>query len=78
MDATLIADAVWGKVLTNTETAEDTLTSTFDEAAKGRKLQSNRAQKSLDGRTVTIYDDDMTTVLHVFDISADKNARTPT
>lgn len=42
-----------------------------------RKMQTNKAVISTDGLLVTLYDDDNTSVLHQFDVSADKNTRTP-
>ncbi|MCK4620734.1 MAG: hypothetical protein KAT62_00825 [Desulfuromonadales bacterium] len=47
------------------------------ESTKARKMQTNKAIISGDGRTVSIYDDDGMTLLHVFDISADKKTRDP-
>jgi hypothetical protein len=47
------------------------------EATKGRKMQTNKAIISGDEQTVSIYDDDGTTLLHTFDVSADKKTRTP-
>jgi hypothetical protein len=47
------------------------------ESAKGRKMQTNKAIISGDETTVSIYDDDGTTLLHTFDVSADKKIRTP-
>lgn len=47
------------------------------ESAKGRKMQTNKAIISGDERTVQIYDDDGQTLLHSFDVSADKLTRTP-
>ena len=47
------------------------------EAAKGRKMQTNKAVISGDGLSVTLYEDDGVTLLHSFTISADKNVRTP-
>lgn len=47
------------------------------EAVKARKLQSNRAVISPDDSLVTIYDDDGVTILHQFDVSADKRVRVP-
>jgi hypothetical protein len=38
-------------------------------------MQTNRAIISGDERTVSIYDDDGMTLLHVFDVSADKRER---
>lgn len=47
------------------------------ESTKGRKMQTNKAIISGDERTVHIYDDDGSTLLHTFDISADKLTRVP-
>ena len=47
------------------------------ESTKARKMQTNKAIISGDGLTVSIYDDDGTTLLHVFDVAGDKSARVP-
>lgn len=47
------------------------------ESAKGRKMQTNKAIVSGDEQTVSIYDDDGTTLLHTFAVSADKKVREP-
>ena len=47
------------------------------ESTKGRKMQTNKAIISGDEQTVHIYDDDGTTLLHTFDVSADKKTRAP-
>jgi hypothetical protein len=47
------------------------------EASKSRKMQTNKAVISGDGRSVSIYDDDGMTLLASFDITADKLTRTP-
>jgi hypothetical protein len=47
------------------------------EASKGRKMQTNKAVVSGDGRTVSIYDDDGMSLLASFDITADRLTRTP-
>lgn len=47
------------------------------ESSKARKMQTNKAVISPDDLIVTIYDDDKTSPLHVFDISLDKKARVP-
>lgn len=47
------------------------------ESTKARKMQTNRAIISGDEQAVSIYDDDGSTLLHVFDVSADKKERTP-
>lgn len=47
------------------------------QAAQGRKMQTNKAIVSGDGLSVSIYDDDGTTLLHTFTVSADKRTRTP-
>jgi hypothetical protein len=47
------------------------------QATLARKLQSNKAVISGDGLSVSIYDDDGSTLLHTFTVSADKNTRTP-
>jgi hypothetical protein len=47
------------------------------EAAKARKMQTNKAIISGDGLSVSIYEDDGVTLLHTFTVSPDKNTRTP-
>lgn len=47
------------------------------EASKGRKMQTNKAVVSGDGLSVTLYEDDGTTLLHSFTVSADQKIRTP-
>ena len=47
------------------------------ESIKARQMQTNKAIISGDGRTVSIYSDDGVTLLHTFDVSADKLTRTP-
>jgi hypothetical protein len=47
------------------------------ESTKARKMQTNKAIISGDGQTVSIYDDDGATLLHVFGVSGDKLSRTP-
>jgi hypothetical protein len=47
------------------------------ESTKARKMQTNKAIISGDGQTVSIYDDDGATLLHVFSVSGDKLSRTP-
>lgn len=47
------------------------------EATKGRKMQTNKAIISGDELSVSIYDDNGTTLLHQFDVSADKKTRVP-
>lgn len=47
------------------------------EASKGRKMQTNKAVISGDGRSVSIYDDDGMSLLASFDIAADRLTRTP-
>jgi hypothetical protein len=42
-----------------------------------RKHTTNKAIVSVDGLTVDIYDDDGVTIIHTFNISADKNERIP-
>lgn len=65
-----VANAVWQKLLSSSNTAEE-------ELLKTRKLQSNKAVISNNGLLVTVYNDDGITPLHVFDISADKTVRIP-
>jgi len=47
------------------------------EATKSRKMQTNKAVISGDGRSVIIYDDDGMSLLASFDITADRLTRTP-
>jgi len=42
-----------------------------------RKHATNKAVISVDGLTVDIYDDDGTSIIHTFNVSADKNIRIP-
>ena len=49
----------------------------LEEVVKTRKLQTNKAVVSSDNKTVNIYDDDGISIIHSFDISADKLSRTP-
>lgn len=74
------AIAVWSalaEAYSASGSAGEILISARDEAKKVRKFASNRAVISSDRRTVTIYDDDGGTVLHVFDISTNQLERTP-
>lgn len=64
-----------GGALTPGQEAE--LTQAATEAKKARQAAVNKAVISPDDLTVTIYDDDDTTPLYVFDISSDKRQRTP-
>jgi hypothetical protein len=79
-DIDAIATAVWRKILAD-ETGEGTASQIVQairgEAEKARKMQTNKAIISGDGQTVSIYDDDGTTLLHVFTVSGDKLSRTP-
>jgi hypothetical protein len=47
------------------------------EATKGRKMQTNKAIVPGDNRTVTIYDDDGQSLLHVFTVTEDQKTRDP-
>lgn len=47
------------------------------ESTKGRQMQTNKAIISGDEQTVSIYDDDGTSLLHTFSVSSDKKTRTP-
>ena len=49
----------------------------LEEVVKSRKMQTNKAVISEDNKTVNIFDDDGTTIIHSFDISEDKFTRTP-
>jgi hypothetical protein len=79
-DIDAIATAVWQKILAD-ETGEGTASQIVQairgETEKARKMQTNKAIISGDGQTVSIYDDDGATLLHVFTISGDKLSRTP-
>ena len=68
-----IANNVWDEDLNE----HTTVNSAGEQVQKLRKLESNKAVISEDGLTVTIYDDDDITPLHVYTISADKRIRTP-
>jgi hypothetical protein len=63
-----IARAVWDDTVGTRVDGNTTIT---------RKQIANKAVISADDLTVTIYDDDGTTPLYLFDISADKRTRTP-
>jgi len=82
----MLADALVARGIGSGLSAEQnaTLSAAFNaassaniEATKGRKMQTNKAIISGDGLSVCIYDDDGSTLLHVFSVSADKNTRTP-
>jgi hypothetical protein len=79
-DIDAIATAVWQKILAD-ETGEGTASQIVQairgETEKARKMQTNKAIISGDGQTVSIYDDDGATLLHVFGVSGDKLSRTP-
>lgn len=75
-----IAEAVWETNIagvTGIDTAGKTLKSAFAEATLGRQMQTNKAVISNDERNVYIYADDGQTLLHSFDVSADKLTREP-
>lgn len=55
----------------------DAVMASREEAAKARKMQTNKAIVSGDGLSVSLYDDDGVSLLHSFTVSADKNTRTP-
>ena len=59
------------------ETAASKATEAATDASRGRKMQTNKAIISGDGRTVSLYDDDGQTLLHSFAISEDKLTRIP-
>lgn len=58
------------------ETAASQSTAAANDSSKARKMQTNKAIVSGDGQIVSIYDDGMT-LLHSFDIGADRLTRTP-
>lgn len=68
---------VWQQTIDGAATATDVLNTTAQSAKLARQMQTNKAVISTDGLTVTIYADDGISVLHVFDVSSDKNTRTP-
>jgi hypothetical protein len=80
-DAVTVSDAGVLSSLQATQDAAVATKSSVDAAipdiTKGRKMQTNKAIISGDGRTVSIYDDDGYTLLHTFDISPDKLSRVP-
>lgn len=59
------------------ETAANQSTIAATQSTKSRQMQTNKAVISGDGRTVSIYTDDGTSLLHVFNISQDKLTREP-
>ncbi len=75
--STVIATGGGGAAGALTQAQEDALYAAVLEANKARKMLTNKAVISVDKAHVTVYDDDGTTVLHEFDISADKLTRTP-
>lgn len=75
IDSSMLEVGVGGSGLTVEQDA--LLTAIFVQSSISRKMQTNKAVVSTNGRTVTLYDDDMTTLLHTFDVSTDKNTRTP-
>ena len=72
--ATVVQEVV-SEVLLNAETLT-LITNAYTEARLARQLASNKAVISSDDKTVTIYDDDGTTILWQFNISDDKRIRT--
>ena len=72
-----ISAAVWSHDPNLDGTALDKLDQIASDASATRKHTINKAVISGDERTVTIYDDDLITVLYEFDVSFDKKVRTP-
>lgn len=77
VDTAEISAAVWSYDPNLDGTALDKLDQITSDASLTRKHTVNKAVISGDERTVTIYDDDLTTVLFEFDVSFDKKVRTP-
>ncbi len=75
--STVVATGGGGAVGALTQAQEDALYAAANEANRARKMLTNKAVVSADKAHVTVYDDDGVTVLHEFDISADKLSRTP-
>lgn len=70
-DAVLSPDALLGSSLI------EGLAQCVTDAAKARKMATNKAVISADGLSVTVYDDDGETPIHVYGLSSDKLIRTP-
>jgi len=68
-------DQLLRNAVTYSNSASLNASNAFTEATKGRKMQTNKAVVSGDGRSVIIYEDDGITPLWLFDISADKLTR---
>ena len=77
VDTSAISNAVWSYDPSNDGAALDKLDQITSDTSITRKHAVNKAVVSGDERTVTIYDDDGTTVLYEFDVSFDKKVRTP-
>lgn len=76
----LVQSAASTVVLTGSglsQSQADLLDNIRAEAKKSRQMQTNRAVISADGTFVNIYDDDLTTILHTFNVTPDKLNRTP-
>lgn len=70
-----VSSAVWANAAVSTLADKTTVDLSLLEATRARQLAQNRAVISDDGETVTIYNDDNTTILLQFSISADKTER---
>jgi len=74
---TLSPETFWNYILSNGVNAQTNLINTLIESRLARQFDSNKAVISNDGQLVTIYDDDGVTILHQFNVTPDKNTRTP-
>lgn len=72
-----MAETFWNFILENGDRGQIALIKSLNEAKFSRQLKSNKAVIGDSGRSVTIYDDDDVTILHQFQVTPDKNIRTP-
>ena len=70
-------DSILRQALSAAAAASAYSSAAVTQATKARQMQTNKAIISGDGQTVSIYEDDGATLLHVFTVSADKKTRTP-
>jgi len=76
----LVQSAASTVVLTGSglsQSQADLLSEARNEAKKARQMQTNKAVISSDERTVSIFADDGQTLLHTFEVTADKLQRAP-
>lgn len=72
-----ITTGVWSDTAATQLATKTTADITLSKVERNLKLDQNKAVISADGLVVTIYDDNGTTPLQVFNISSDKLTRTP-